>query len=231
MVIVCRQTRYVLAIHRQEKRWDSKNAASFFLDECVDMLWLRKEFICDNASIINSEILKDLFAISGVEQHSSVAYRPQSNKRSERAVQCIVNSRRQYLEQRGVSSKHCCVESLPLALWALSDSPGAVSGYSTHRPLFGSDPVGWWDCLPVSLQDGAGQLQLHPYRMQDNFLVACWTNVLKSESALKTSMQRSLPNFWRNPEQSFKPADRSWVRNRIVEPPVLRKLKGVWQGT
>ena len=34
--------------------------------------------------------------------------------------------------------------------------------------------------------------------MQNNVLVACWTNVLKSESALKTSMPRSLPKFWPN---------------------------------
>ena len=38
------------------------------------MFGLPKEFICDNASIINSDFLKDLFAMCGVEQHSSVAY-------------------------------------------------------------------------------------------------------------------------------------------------------------
>jgi hypothetical protein len=155
MVIVCRQTGYVLAIPCQEKGLDSKSAASLFLDRCVHMFGLPKEFICDNASIINSEFLKDSFAMSGVEQHSSVAYRPQSNGRAERAVQSIVNSLRQYLEQRGGSSKHSWVESLPLALWALNDLPGAVSGYSPHRLTFGRDPVGWGDCLPVSLQDGA----------------------------------------------------------------------------
>ena len=68
------------------------------------MVGLPKEFICDNASIINSEFLKNLFANSRVEQHSSVAYRPQSDGRAERAVQSIENSLRQYLEQRGGSS-------------------------------------------------------------------------------------------------------------------------------
>ena len=155
MVIVCPQTAYVLAIPCQERGWDSKNAAFPFLDRCVPMLGLPKEFICDNASIINSEFLKHLFAMSAVEQHSLVAYRPQSNGPAERAVQSIVNSLRQYLEQRGSSSKHSWVESLPLALWALNDLRGAVSGYSPHRLLFGRDPVGWGDCLPVSLQDGA----------------------------------------------------------------------------
>ena len=91
MVIVCRQTGYVLAIPCQEKGLDSKSAASLLLDRYVHMFGLPKEFICDNASIINSEFLKDLFAMSGVEQHSMVAYRPQSNGRAERAVQSIVN--------------------------------------------------------------------------------------------------------------------------------------------
>ena len=101
------------------------------------MFELPKEFICDNASIINSEFLKDLFAMTGVEQHSSVAYRPQSNGRAERAVQSIVNSLRQYLEQRGGSRKQSWVESLALALWALNNLPGAVSGYSPHQLLLG----------------------------------------------------------------------------------------------
>ena len=78
-VIVCSQTRYVLAIPCQEKGLDSRNAASLFLDRCVHMFGLPKEFICYNASIISSDILNDLFAMSGVEQHSSVAYRPQSS--------------------------------------------------------------------------------------------------------------------------------------------------------
>ena len=151
MVIVCRRTGYVLAISCQDKGLHSKNAASLFLDRCVHMFGLPKEFICDNASIINSAFLKDLFAMSGVEQHSSLAYRPQSNGRAERAVQSIVNSLRQYLEQCGGSIKHYWMESLPLALWALNDLPGAVSGYSPHRLIFGRDPVGWGDCLPVSL--------------------------------------------------------------------------------
>ena len=87
MVIVCRQTGYVLAVPRQEKGLDIKSAAPLFVDGCVHMLELPKEFICDNASIINSEVLKDLFAMSGVEKHISVASPRQSNGSAEQAVQ------------------------------------------------------------------------------------------------------------------------------------------------
>ena len=71
--------------------WTVRVLLLFFLDRCVHMFQLPKDFICDNASIINSESLKNLFAMSGVEQHSSVAYQPQSSGRAERAVQSIVN--------------------------------------------------------------------------------------------------------------------------------------------
>ena len=79
------------------------------------MFGLAKEFICDNAFVIKSDFSKDLFAMSGVEQHISVAYQPQSNGCAERAVQSIVDSLRQYLEQRGGSSKHSWLGSLSLA--------------------------------------------------------------------------------------------------------------------
>ena len=51
MVIVCRQTGYVLAIPCQEKGLDSKSAGSLFFDRRVHMFGLPKEFMCDNASI------------------------------------------------------------------------------------------------------------------------------------------------------------------------------------
>ena len=119
------------------------------------MFGLPNEFIYDNASIINSEFLKEFFFMTGVEQHSLVAYGPQSNGHAERAVQSIVTSLRQYLERAGGCSKRSSVKSLPLALWALKNLPGALSGYSPHRVPSGRDPVGWRDCLPVSPQDGA----------------------------------------------------------------------------
>ena len=217
MVIIRCQTGYVLTIPCQEKVLDSKSAASLFLDPCVHMFQLPKEFICDNASITNSEFLKDLFAMSGVEQHISVAYRPQSNGRAVRAVQSIVNSLRQYLEQRGGYSKHSWVESLLFALWALNNLPGAVSGYSPHRLIFWRDPVGWGDCLPVSLQDGAEDAGQFFGRMLDERA--------EVRKRLEDRHAKEFAKFLaKHPEQSFKPGDHVWVRNRIVERPVHGKL-------
>ena len=65
MVIICRQTGYVLAIPCREKGLDNKSAASEVLDRCVQMFRLPKEFICDNASIENCEFLR--ICLPGVE--------------------------------------------------------------------------------------------------------------------------------------------------------------------
>ena len=223
MVIVCRPTANVLAIPCQEKGLDSKNAASPFSDRCIHIFGLPEEFICNNASIINSEFLKDLFAMSGVEQHSSVGYLPQSNGRAEGAVQSIINSLRQYLEQLGGSSKHSWVKSLPLAVWALNDLPGAVSGYSPHRLRFRRDPVGWGDCLPVSLQNGAEDAGQFFGRMLDERA--------EVQKRLEDLHAKEFAKFLaKHLEQSFKPGDGVWVRNRVVDSPLHRKLERVWQG-
>ena len=223
MVIVCRQTGYVLAFPCQKKGLDSKSAASLFFNRSVHMFGLPKEFICDNASIIHSDSLKNSFAMSGVEQHSSVAYRPQSNGCAERAVQSIVNSLRQYLEQLGGSRKHSWVESLPLAIWALNNLPGAVSGYSPHRLIFRRDPVRWGDFLPVSLQDGAEDAGQFSGRILDEpAAVGKRLEDLHAKEFAKV--------LAKHPVQSFKPGDCVWVRNRVVEPPVHDKLERVWQG-
>ena len=134
----------------------------------------------------------------------------------------IVNSLRHYLEQRGDSSKHLWVESLPLALWALNDLP-VVSGYSPHRLLFQRDPVGWGNCLPVSLQDGAEDAEQFFGRMLEERA--------EVRKRLEDLHAKKFAKFLTpHPEQSFKPGDRVWVRNCVIEPPVHGKLGRVWQG-
>ena len=78
----------------QQKVLDTKSAAFLFLERCLHMFGSPKWFVSDIASITDSEDLKQLFPMSRMEQHSSVAYGPQSNRRAERAVQTVVNSRR-----------------------------------------------------------------------------------------------------------------------------------------
>ena len=52
---------------------------------------------------------------------------------------------RLYSEQRQAPR----VNALPLAVWAVNDLPGIHSPYSPHKLVFGRDPIGFGDCLPV----------------------------------------------------------------------------------
>ena len=90
--------------------------------------------------------------LSGVEDHKSTVCNAKANGRAEQAVPSIVQSLRQIMEPKNFKD---WFHLLPLATWALNDLPGAVSGYSPHRLVFGRDPLGFGDCLPIIPEDGS----------------------------------------------------------------------------
>ena len=100
---------------------------------------------------------------------------------------------------------------------------GAVSGYSPHRLLFGRDPVGWGDCLPISLQDGAED--------EGHFFGPMFDERAEVQKCLEDLHAKDFANLLaKDAEQSFKPGDRVWVRNRMLALPVHGKLERGWQG-
>ena len=124
---------------------------------------LPKEVYSDNASVLSSHFLDTLFSLSGIEQHSSVPYKPSTNGRAELAVKSVVMALRHFLTQRPRSWYH----ALPLALWGLNDLPGLVAPYSPHRLVFGRDPVGFGEVPPTVPGDGAASqmsnsISIHP---------------------------------------------------------------------
>ena len=65
MVVVYRLTGYVLAIPCAKAGLDGRQAAECFLRRRVFLLGLPQEFLCDNASILNSDFLTTLAKLSG----------------------------------------------------------------------------------------------------------------------------------------------------------------------
>ena len=101
--------------------------------------------------LVNSMFFTHCCMLSGVDEHTSPIYTPESNGRAENAVQLVLNSLRRLLEQKCSRDR---VQLLPLAVWGLNDLPGPIQGYSPHRIVFRRDPVGFGDCPPTIPEDG-----------------------------------------------------------------------------
>ena len=152
MVIVCRLTGYVLAIPCRQEGLTSHKAAALFLHYCALFTGMPREIHSDNQSIISSEFFDALCGLAGITQAKSMVYRPQSNWRAERAVQSIINALRLYL----VFHKLDWIYALPFALWGLNDLPGPIAPYSSHRLVFGRDPIGFGKVPPLTVDTGVG---------------------------------------------------------------------------
>ena len=202
MVVVCRLTGYVLAIPCAKAGLDSRQAAELFLRHCVFFMGLPQEFLCDNASILNSDFLTTLAELSGIEKYHSVLYRHNSNGRAESAVQGVMMALRKYLCQRGGDWYH----ALPVAVWGLNDLPGIVAPYSPHRLVFGRDPPGFRDCpLYVSEEGSEDALDFFSRLADERQRVK---NKLESlHAAVAKRFSSSISPL------SFEEGDRVWLRD------------------
>ena len=220
MVVVCRLTGYVLAIPCAKAGLDSRQAAELFLRHCVFFMGLPQEFLCDNASILNSDFLTTLAELSGIEKYHSVIYRHNSNGRAESAVQGVMMALRKYLCQRGGDWYH----ALPVAVWGLNDLPGIVAPYSPHRLVFGRDPPGFGDCPPYVSEEGSEDALDFFSRLADE-RQRVKSKLESLHAAVAKRFSSSISPL------SFEEGDRVWLRDLPkAEQKNFDKLKRVWQG-
>ena len=92
--------------------------------------------------LINLELCKELFKLTGIDEYNSPVYRPKSNERAENAIRLVVNSLGKLLNQK---QRKDWVQLLPLELWSLNDTPGPITGYSPYRLILGRHPIGFGD--------------------------------------------------------------------------------------
>ena len=119
-VIVCRLSGYVIAIPCQKAGLTSDICARLFLRNCVALFGLPHEIMSDNDHLISSKFMQTLCSMSGVSQHTSIAYHPQGNGRAETAVRSVVDILRKTL----TAFPRAWEQALPWALWQLNDLPG-----------------------------------------------------------------------------------------------------------
>ena len=146
-VIVCRLTGYVMALPCSTTITSSE-LASLFLTRFVTFFGLPKKLFSDVHKNMHADLFSTFCQLSGIEGYRSPVYRKKSNGRAERAVQVVVDSLRKLLQQAARNCKWTDLQ--PLALWCANDVPGAVSGFSPHRLVFGRDPIEFGDHPPMA---------------------------------------------------------------------------------
>ena len=216
-VIVDRLTGYTMGIPCLEEGLTAEKAAELFLDRCVFFTGLPTEIMSDNDKVVSKQFFETLCALSGVEQHKGVIYRPHSNGRAEVAVKLVVNSLRRYLAERKCNWVH----ALPLALWCLNDLPGVVSPYSPHRLVFGRDPIGFGDCPPHELEYGQEDaLQFFDRVSKERQLVQTRLTKIHADARKKWMAK--------HPPLSLSVGDRVWVRYLPTDK--VTKIQRLWFG-
>jgi hypothetical protein len=216
MVVVCRLSGYVIAIPCRKLGLTAREVSWLFLRHCVLFGGLPKTIMSDNDKLLVSEWFTTLCELCGVEQHSSIIYRPQGNGRAERAVQAVVQTLRLVMQE----TRQQWLEALPWACFVLNNQPGLVHPYSPHQIVFGREPVSPSD-IPYAGIVGTSTT----CRAWFESLVALRTLVrTRIQEVHEAQAQRYRKRFR---EQEFTPGDRVWVRRR---PEPGTKLEPLWQG-
>jgi hypothetical protein len=216
MVIVCRLSGYIIGIPCRKLGLTAKETAWLFLRHCVLFGGLPKTIMSDNDKLLTSEWFTTLCELCGVEQHSSIIYRPQGNGRAERAVQTVVQTLRLVIQE----TSHHWLEALPWALFVLNGQPGVIQPYSPHRIVFGRDPVAPSD-IPYAGVVGASRTCLDWFRSLLDLRKQVHLRIHEVHEGLAFQYRKKFRL------QEFSVGDRVWVKRR---PAVGTKLEPLWQG-
>ena len=161
--------------------------------------------------------------LAGISTHESFIYDHKTNGRAERAVESVVETLRVYLQETNTPTSQWYWK-LPMALWGLNDLPGAIAPYSSHRLLFGRDPVGFGEMPPIVEENGCeGAL---------DFFLRLGREREKVQQKLTAIHERHEKEFPKtHPEKLWEVGDRVWVRNLPKsEDRHFHKLARIWSG-
>ena len=219
MVFVCRVPGYILAIPCRQEGLPSHKAAALFLHYFGFSTGMPREIHSDNQSTISSELLTPLRGLAGITQAKSIVYRPQSNGRAVRAVQCLINALRLYLVFRKVD----WIYALPFAQWGHNALTDPIAPYSPHRVVFGWDPIGFREVHPLTVDTGVWHAAEYFRRAQDERQLLQSTFVDRNAREYQALLKQ-------HQSLQFKEEDRIWVRNRTDQPGLHPKLDRIWQG-
>ena len=94
---------------------------------------------------------------------------------------------------------------LPLALWALNEIPGPVSGYAPLRIVYGREPVGFGDVPPTIAKDGRTDAPTF-------FLQLGKDRKMVKDTLAEIHRKEAAKILQRHPRQIFTEGEEVWVR-------------------
>jgi hypothetical protein len=173
------------------------------------------EILSDNDHLITSLFFRTLCEMTGIEQHSSVIYRPKGNGRAEAAVKAVVSMLRRFLMELDKT----WYDALPWALHQVNTLPGVICKYAPYQIVFGREPPHLGDI---------------PGSKTSRTVASCETWLMEVEKkrkeicriVTKVHAERTTKFRREHPEKVFEPGDMVWLRNTDG----ANKLEPLWVG-
>jgi hypothetical protein len=219
LVIVDRLSGYIWGISCFKTGLTAEAVAKLFVRHCVSMTGIPLEILSDNDSLITSKLFMSLCDQLGIEQHSSVIYRPQGKGRAERAVKSVINILR--LTLVGLRDSAKWIDVLPYACFLQNSLPGVIAGYSPHQIVFGRQLL-----LPGELPSTGNSIRLSETSQE-------WFDKLNSDRKLVQERLSKIHASERDRYmkthvmQKFEPGEKFWVK---VLDKDRQKLDPLWMG-
>ena len=216
-VIVCRTSGYIDAIPCQKSGLTAQRVAEMFLTQCVKYMGIPNEILSDNDHLITSHFFTTLCELTGIEQHSSIIYRPQGNGRAEAAVKAVVAMLRKAVLQL----RQTWLIALPWALHQINTLPGLLLCYSPYMIVFGREPI----CLGDIPSSKRSRVSVSCEAWFDR-IVRLRTKVRQLVTDIH--MRRHAKFLRDHPSPTYEPGDLVWVRNSAGD--TFDKLDVLWTG-
>ena len=142
--------------------------------------------------------------MAGIQQWFSILCRTNGNGRAEAGVKQVFN----VLGQALIGFKGSWVDVLPWAVYTFNSLPSIVSTHSPHKIVFGREPVGLGDAMPLhgSIQNPLGEKWFQELLDRRKAIAKRITEVHQKLHAKYLAKVKSF---------SYEIGDRVWVKNPL----------------
>jgi len=146
LTVMCLYSRYLIAIPL--RTINTKQIATALIDRVFLIYGTPQHIVSDNGSNFISKLAQHLYRALGINKHTTIAYRPQSNGQIERAHRSLKETLAKICEER----KEEWDIVLPIAAFTHNSRPSRATGYAPFYIVFNRQPKWPFQCHTVPIQ-------------------------------------------------------------------------------